>query len=490
MSLSTENKSITSSNHSCSSNGDRNISIYHAGEIIGKKYILIEEIGSGSYSTVWLSYNFKNKIFYAIKIQSPDEYESGLDEIELLKNLNDNKCKYLNKLKDNFIHIKTIYDNSVEDQIKSVCMVFDLMVGSIYDIMDNGKYTNGLPILCVKKIIYQLLYAMDILYNKYNIIHADIKPDNILLVGHSHKINLTIESFKNQDVEHLYASQFDDFKPSQTLYNSSLDKIDFDKLYLASLRAINNINKNNNTDIKTNSDSDTNSNSDSDNESDNESDSDDSDDSDDSNSNSDSNNDSDSDTNNSDNESENNNYELFDDKYIDLKNLIIKLSDFGGSLKKEDLHHEIQTRYYRSPEVILYGEINYKCDMWSVGCVIYELLTGRMLFDPNKTKKMTRDRSHLAEFQKILGDIPEYLLNKCEKRKLFLKNNNLLKGLDKISYKSLSTKLIKHMNPNFNISDKQLNQTLSLIYKLLNYNHNLRPSPKECMNDEWFNDIK
>lgn len=39
---------------------------------------------------------------------------------------------------------------------------------------------------------------------------------------------------------------------------------------------------------------------------------------------------------------------------------------------------------YRSIEVIL-GDYDYSCDMWSVGCIFFELLTRTVLF--NKTDK-------------------------------------------------------------------------------------------------------
>ena len=46
----------------------------------------------------------------------------------------------------------------------------------------------------------------------------------------------------------------------------------------------------------------------------------------------------------------------------------------------EDIKKTIQTRYYRAPEVI-YDEYDIECDMWSIGCIIYELITGEYLFD-------------------------------------------------------------------------------------------------------------
>lgn len=55
----------------------------------------------------------------------------------------------------------------------------------------------------------------------------------------------------------------------------------------------------------------------------------------------------------------------------------IKVIDFG-SATFEDQHHSsvVSTRHYRAPEVILNLGWSFQCDMWSVGCIIVELLTG------------------------------------------------------------------------------------------------------------------
>lgn len=55
----------------------------------------------------------------------------------------------------------------------------------------------------------------------------------------------------------------------------------------------------------------------------------------------------------------------------------IKVIDFGSATFEEQYHSNIvSTRHYRAPEVILGMGWSYPCDMWSVGCIIVELLTG------------------------------------------------------------------------------------------------------------------
>lgn len=44
---------------------------------------------------------------------------------------------------------------------------------------------------------------------------------------------------------------------------------------------------------------------------------------------------------------------------------------------------EVATLWYRSPEVIQKGEYQVDVDLWAIGCIIYELYTGRVLFQGN-----------------------------------------------------------------------------------------------------------
>ena len=76
---------------------------------------------------------------------------------------------------------------------------------------------------------------------------------------------------------------------------------------------------------------------------------------------------------------------------IDIKNKgTIKVIDFGTSHRYEDanqvgpqkMHQMYGTPYYIAPEV-LNGTYNEKCDMWSIGVMLYIMLCGRPPFNGN-----------------------------------------------------------------------------------------------------------
>lgn len=85
----------------------------------------------------------------------------------------------------------------------------------------------------------------------------------------------------------------------------------------------------------------------------------------------------------------------------------IKIIDFGSAIFDEEYHpHVITTRDYRAPEVILETGWSFPCDLWSMGCMLFEMATGLPLF-------ITRDDlEHLAMMEQVLGPIPESISKK------------------------------------------------------------------------------
>eukprot|EP00347_Sterkiella_histriomuscorum_P020848 403336235 len=68
----------------------------------------------------------------------------------------------------------------------------------------------------------------------------------------------------------------------------------------------------------------------------------------------------------------------------------IKVIDFGTSQKfdpSKKMNQIFGTAYYIAPEV-LKGEYNEKCDLWSLGVILYILLSGKPPFDGNDDKEI------------------------------------------------------------------------------------------------------
>ena len=77
-----------------------------------------------------------------------------------------------------------------------------------------------------------------------------------------------------------------------------------------------------------------------------------------------------------------------------LRNSEIRLIDFGSATFDHEHHSTIvSTRHYRAPEVILELGWSAPCDVWSVGCIIFELATGITLFQVNTQLLPKRNQS-------------------------------------------------------------------------------------------------
>uniref|UniRef100_A0A452UXF2 Serine/threonine-protein kinase PRP4 homolog n=1 Tax=Ursus maritimus TaxID=29073 RepID=A0A452UXF2_URSMA len=75
-----------------------------------------------------------------------------------------------------------------------------------------------------------------------------------------------------------------------------------------------------------------------------------------------------------------------DNILVNESKTILKLCDFGSAshVADNDITPYLVSRFYRAPEIIIGKSYDYGIDMWSVGCTLYELYTGKILF-PGKT---------------------------------------------------------------------------------------------------------
>ncbi|SNX87041.1 related to putative dual specificity protein kinase pom1 [Melanopsichium pennsylvanicum] len=100
----------------------------------------------------------------------------------------------------------------------------------------------------------------------------------------------------------------------------------------------------------------------------------------------------------------------------------IKVIDFGSScFENEKVYTYIQSRFYRSPEVILGMNYNMAIDIWSLGCIIAELYTGYPLF-PGEN-----EQEQLACIMEILGVPDRYLVERSSRKKLFFDSTGQLR---------------------------------------------------------------
>lgn len=435
--------------------------IIKLGQIIND-YLIISEIGKGNFSTVYLAYNFVTKDdikFFAIKILNKENTNNIENEQKIIRLITKNKL-------DNCVGFIKMFTYK-----KQLCIVQQLMFCTLLDLIplihsyniDNIEHTTKL---------YNDMKSGILAIHKFNIMHSDIKPENIFINITKNKHIFNTNLFLNSDIK-----KFKKLIDNKTTYNKQSIKKIFNEFSNKYKQGLDNTNESNteidylnleefeeDDSIYTESDIE-------------------------------------SLHENSDDIDvqltflvndikENNNKEELKDNTIELFKKFIKknysdninnflnhinyyLGDFGNSFildEPTDQYIDFQTRYYRAPEIILRGEQTLKSDYWALGCVLYEFINNKILFNPIKSHGCSCDQEHLMqilEFEKQINNkvIVTNNITKFRKFYLFFQIEN-----NKIFFcKELDNTLKKY---NFNI--QKINYFLNIIKSTLEFDHNLR----------------
>ncbi|XP_022969717.1 dual specificity protein kinase YAK1 homolog isoform X2 [Cucurbita maxima] len=95
----------------------------------------------------------------------------------------------------------------------------------------------------------------------------------------------------------------------------------------------------------------------------------------------------------------------------------IKIIDFGSAcMEARTVYSYIQSRYYRSPEVLLGYQYTTAIDMWSFGCIVAELFLGLPLFPGASEFDLLRRMIDI-----LGGQPPDYVLKEAKHTSKFFK---------------------------------------------------------------------
>ncbi|XP_015252618.1 PREDICTED: SRSF protein kinase 3 [Cyprinodon variegatus] len=150
------------------------------GDLFNGRYHVVRKLGWGHFSTVWLCWDLQKKRFVAMKVvkSAPHYTETALDEIKLLRCVRDSDPS--DPYRETIVQLIDDFKISGINGVH-VCMVLEVLGHQLLKWIIKSNYM-GLPLVCVKTIIRQVLQGLDYLHTKCKIIHTDIKPENILLV--------------------------------------------------------------------------------------------------------------------------------------------------------------------------------------------------------------------------------------------------------------------------------------------------------------------
>ena len=162
--------------------------------------------------------------------------------------------------------------------------------------------------------------------------------------------------------------------------------------------------------------------------------------------------------------------------------VMVKICDMGNGCWTH--HHftpEIQTRQYRSPEVIIGADYNTSADVWSFACTIFEMVTGDFLFEPRKGQNYDKDDDHLAQMMELLGRMPKNLALSGKNSKKFFDSKGHLRRISGLNFWPLKKVLVEK----YRIKEDEAQSLADFLLPMLSWNHETRASAQEMLKHPW-----
>jgi len=166
---------------------------------------------------------------------------------------------------------------------------------------------------------------------------------------------------------------------------------------------------------------------------------------------------------------------------------LIKIVDLGNACWiTKKFSDDVQTREYRAPEVIIGGTYGTAIDVWSVACIVFELLTGDQLFQPKAGREYAKSDDHLALMIELIGKpkpnaiagkwVDEYFTRKGDLRKI---------RTFKLKFWGLKEVLIEK----YHFSEDESISICDFVLPMLRFNPSERTTAKESLSNPWIKNI-
>lgn len=442
------------------------------------QYKAIKKLGYGTFSTVWLTESIKTvpgiPRLTALKIlkADPSYYEDAVKERQIFNKMSiiaregswiETKAQIQKTahLPDNFDHGSVELLDSFDhfgSNGKHFCYIFEVLGPSLLDVVEfYRKIDMRLPLDLVKGITRQILAGLVFVHEHCGVIHTDIKLENFAIKISQEQVELLAQAPQKKPISMKYLKLLQSSKkgsgqgaktkgqvtkngaPSvpgkETKVTSEITKVDKKELEEEALEGKDPIGK-----------------------------------------------------------SEPEPKKMTSIPSFKWKNLefdltspcTVSLLDFGNAVEATtNLNISIQTCEYRCPETIIRAKITTKSDMWSVACLVFELITGEYLFKPEVHKKINvnEDEDQLAFFEATLGPFPkQFALSGQKSDKYFTKAGKLIasKAVN-LKKHSVSDALIS----DFKFDTETASQIEDFLLPMLVYEPEKRASARQMLDHPW-----
>ena len=181
-----------------------------------------------------------------------------------------------------------------------------------------------------------------------------------------------------------------------------------------------------------------------------------------------------------------------DNVLVNESRTTLKICDLGSAsdASENEITRYLVSRFYRAPEIILGLPYDFAIDMWSIGCTLFELYTGKILFTGRSNNQMLR------AIMECRGKFSSKLLRKAEFAGLHFDDSLNFRSVekDRITGKDvvrslnftkptrdLKTRLLASVKGVSDTEIRELNLFVDLLDRCLNINPEKRCTPTEAL---------
>ncbi|XP_068974476.1 SRSF protein kinase 3-like isoform X2 [Bombus flavifrons] len=160
----------------------------------------------------------------------------------------------------------------------------------------------------------------------------------------------------------------------------------------------------------------------------------------------------------------------------------VKIADLGNACwVYRKFTDDIQTRQYRSLEVLLGSGYDTSADIWSTACMAFELATGDYLFEPHSGNYYCRDEDHLAHIIELLGDIPRHIALSGKNSKMYFNKKGELKRITGLK----PWGLYEVLTEKYDWSPREAREFEEFLVPMLEFDPSMRATAAECLKHPW-----
>lgn len=160
----------------------------------------------------------------------------------------------------------------------------------------------------------------------------------------------------------------------------------------------------------------------------------------------------------------------------------VKIADLGNACwVDKHFTEDIQTRQYRSLEVLIGAGYNTSADIWSTACMAFELATGDYLFEPHSGDEYSRDEDHLAHIIELLGEIPKRIITSGKQSRQFFNRKGELRHITGLKPWDLYDVLTEK----YHWAQDEAKAFAAFLRPMLDFDPNRRATAAVCLEHEW-----